>query len=544
MITNLSSDLTTLGNNFEAEVQSIVRGITGLTGTNPLTVINTWSTNLTSMLGGLNFNSGTFNPVTAVTSFINTMLSPSGLLAPLVSGLIPGGNIPGLDASKIISGQFITSLIPNLDASIINTGTFLAGLIPGTDASIINASRSLQAVWSPNLDASKIISGIMALARIPNLPTSIITSGQFAQSFLNITSIAGSIITGAGSIASSLLAGLDASKIISGTFAQSFVTGLPAALAAALTGTSPLNAQNLFNQVSSSLLGLVPFSHIGQANPNLIATPTFDSAAALIGNPNWTWDGTDGHTTNGSASAVANGTVQTLTSNVIQVAQGQVMTIGAWVKYIGLTATAGQNAIRVNVAGFLGSTPVTTAIAASIASPTGTTGGWTQVSGSYTIPSGIDNIVVQLQITADATAVTVKYDDASATKTQLMSGNWMSGFSGGGSTVIQDLQGITDNIVQAINPLASVGNTLAQIETNLQNIPHINVIGNLQAADIGSSVQELPRCRGPGHQQRADSGVRQQHRPLAVRAGQRVQLPGIQPHRTYARHLGGGDHLR
>jgi hypothetical protein len=74
--------------------------------------------------------------------------------------------VPGLDASKIITGVLSGTLIPNLAASIITSGTFGSGLIPG-------------------LDASKIITGVLGTGVIPNLPISQILTlpGQLSTMF-------------------------------------------------------------------------------------------------------------------------------------------------------------------------------------------------------------------------------------------------------------------------------------------------------------------------------------------------------------------------
>ena len=78
MISGLPTSLAQLGIDFEAEYQKIYRGITGLTGTLSDVNLTTWSQSLVSMLGSPNFNLSSFNPVTAVQNFINTLLAPSG----------------------------------------------------------------------------------------------------------------------------------------------------------------------------------------------------------------------------------------------------------------------------------------------------------------------------------------------------------------------------------------------------------------------------------------------------------------------------------
>lgn len=231
---------------------------------------------------------------------------------------------------------------------------------------------------------------------------------------------------------------------------------------------SPLNAQNLYNQISSGLLGLIPVAQIGAASPNLLANPGFDTDESIADNPGWTWDGTDGHTTNGCASTTANGSLRSIVSNTIQVAQDQTMPIGAWVKYTGLTATAGQNAIRVNVVAYLGSALVATTMVASVLSPTGTSTsaptdhGFVHLQGNYTVPAGVDTIVVQPQVTPAATAGTVKFDDAHASKSGLLAQNLVTNLTA-------DLGNLFGQFTSLYNQFkGAVGGTLADVATRIQ----------------------------------------------------------------------------
>lgn len=123
-----------------------------------------------AMLG----NSSTGNAISTV---------KAGMLA------IPGANIasllltsriPGLDASKIISGVINTTQIPGIDSSKLTSGTLNIGRIPG-------------------LPAELIITGLFNGGRIPGLDTSKIVSGTFADNFvpgLNtfITAMANSLL--------------------------------------------------------------------------------------------------------------------------------------------------------------------------------------------------------------------------------------------------------------------------------------------------------------------------------------------------------------
>jgi hypothetical protein len=108
----------------------------------------------------------------------------------------------------------------------------------------------------PGLDASKIITGLLGAARIGGLPTSQITSGTFAQTMITgLTSLWTSWFGTATPTGTSLLnaanvASLDASKIATGTFAQTMVSGLTSLWnswfgTTTPTGASLLNAANV-----------------------------------------------------------------------------------------------------------------------------------------------------------------------------------------------------------------------------------------------------------------------------------------------------------
>ena len=92
-------------------------------------------------------------------------------------------------AAKIAPGVINTSHVDTIDASVI-TGTL-------TTSADIDASKVISGIFVtariPNLDAGKITTGVLSTSRIPSLAASIITSGTFATA--RIPSLAASIIT-------------------------------------------------------------------------------------------------------------------------------------------------------------------------------------------------------------------------------------------------------------------------------------------------------------------------------------------------------------
>lgn len=95
-----------------------ILGETPTSGSSGYDSISTYFSGLEQMLGMPDFNSGTYNPTAAVDNFISEMLGPSGQLAMLTEGLINDLNIPGLDASKIVSGLFPQSMVDALETDL------------------------------------------------------------------------------------------------------------------------------------------------------------------------------------------------------------------------------------------------------------------------------------------------------------------------------------------------------------------------------------------------------------------------------------------
>lgn len=81
-------------------------------------------------------------------------------------GVLDTSQIPGLDASKVISGTFSVSRIPNLDASKITSGVLTLARLPDYPASRITMGV-LDSDRIPNLNASKITAGTLSVSRLP-----------------------------------------------------------------------------------------------------------------------------------------------------------------------------------------------------------------------------------------------------------------------------------------------------------------------------------------------------------------------------------------
>lgn len=214
--------------------------------------------------------------------------------------------------------------------------------------------------------------------------------------------------------------------------------------------------RNLVSNLWKALTAPITWvSHIGSTSPNLLSNPNFSDVNALSGLTDWAWDGAEDHDGDGSGSAKALGHNVFLLSNSIDVEEGHKFDISAWAKYSGVTATAAQNAIRVSVVGYLNGSQVTSSMVDGIASPSGSAG-WAELSGSYEVPANVDSVRIQLGVTSDMSAGTVWFDTISAKKTGNMPGNLVQGITGAVTTIVEDVQGVLNNIVAGLLGLGEV----------------------------------------------------------------------------------------
>jgi hypothetical protein len=478
-------------------LQSLINTIVGkgldfLTTTGPealLSDVDQFFTNLLKFLGELDPLSSSFDVAAAAQTFLNTILIPTNLIAPLVE-----------DASNIISG--VTGFVPmaNLDTAL------LTAVIGGAQA---------------------LIDAILETVGIPAGSGTETQVNQYFSDLLNM--LANPSLTSGG---------FDPAAAVA-TFINDMIH--PTKLLAPLNPVTQL--------IDHWTLPAIPVGAIGQILPNLLANPSFSSAASIANNPNWSWASGVTHLADGtgSATATANGTTKNLLSDpAVPVSANQILNISTWLQWSGVTASG--PAFALSVVPYLGSNAAGSTVLQTISNPPAA-GAWQQLSGTYTVPaSGVDNIRMQLQILPGASAGSTWWDDGAVTKVQLWAESWTAGLTGdlgnlntavlaralqtdvialannlglgsfssisaalsaitarltniGAAGLIapagipnitaamsSDLQSVVDGIVAATGGPAS-GNPVTAVQTAIENIPHVNVLGLLGAADVGAALQ-------------------------------------------------------
>ncbi|AHJ86307.1 hypothetical protein 32HC_29 [Mycobacterium phage 32HC] len=274
----------------------------------------------------------------------------------------------------------------------------------------------------------------------------------------------------------------------------------------ALDELGELFQHGLFGQIATGRLGQISAASIDNLNPETLDNPGFDTDASIRDNDEVEWDGTFGRTRPGSMKIVADGTTKTAVSNPLRVVQNREVNVSIWTHYTGVTANPGTTPIRLSVAAYAdppvaGNPPVwiadTLIPASAIASPAGNSSsvpgnvdGWVLISGSYTVPAGVDLIVNKVQVTEDCLAGDVHFDDASRKRAGMLPKEYVEG-------LIAELTEHAEQIRQTINKAwealtnlpATVDKTVDDLKNALKNIPQ----GNIQnfAAELAGAGQDI-----------------------------------------------------
>ena len=280
-------------------------------------------------------------------------------------------------------------------------------------ANVVNANGSL-GEWISSLgdDLLEVI-GTLTGGAVTSITQGLSELTRFTQSLPNI---------------GSLISGLMGSKVNPATGTNNTLPDLIWWASQLLLSTSVIPSFNLTGAIPPELLALIGVGNVGNVAPNLITDAGFGSAAALQAGVGWTWDSTVNSTgsTGGSAKLLCDGGVKYMFSNLIAAAPGQQLTVSVKTKYT--KSISAQATIIAAVRTYNGATVKSTDTVASLTT-TGTTSvgtsgadaaGFKTITGTYTVPAGVDTVRLVLGVTTGTSGTTVWFDDASLAKTSLL----------------------------------------------------------------------------------------------------------------------------
>jgi hypothetical protein len=447
-------------------LQNLLTSLVGMLVTLPETL----ATLLINLVEQLTSPSGTNTLTSLMTSLIDMLVNAPETLQTLLEGLI--------------------TLLISLPAILVNLGTALM-------------SSSLGMLGSGSLLNSSNLFGLIPGGLIPGLDASSIVSGSFAAPFLQplIDAISGGMGGTTGLDFASLQSMLDAipgAGPIIDTFVNNFLNqgGSGFGLDDLARSLQSIPATLLTGSLPAGMLGNLNIGALSSFIPEFLTNPNFDSPNSILGQGLWTWDGTQGP--GGLFTSVfttAAGVLRELLSNLIAVAPGQSLSISGNAQWSGFTGAA--NSIMLTVAKF---DPVGLLMGydtiASVASPGTASGGWNLLSHNYTVPTGVAGIQARPVVTPGATAGKVWFGKLSVkqTATTLFGGlvPLLDASKIGSGTFPLDMTGVQplmDTIFQTLTGSGVTGTGFPDIASVLELIPFGNVMGIGGPADLGGSIQ-------------------------------------------------------
>jgi hypothetical protein len=490
------------GTQVNAFVQTLASAILGLTGDVLEVGEELWTASydyLSSFFGDVEdflgvdvgqLGSEGFDLTEVLVNFIETNLWPQDLLGPMdpVTKLLQPLNIPGLDATKIVSGLFPQSQVQDLEDDLNNIWDALAsGDVQGVIDAIVAAMGGPDTgndttdveYWLTQIPGVNVVSELLATV-IPGLDATKIVSGLFPQSQIqdlesDLDSIWGALASGdPQEVIDALMNAMNYPG--TGYTAEDLNQGF---IEMVIQTFSPVNAENLFNLVPPQLIGEVPVGHIGDGAANLLTNPWFENLDSIESSV-YEWDPAVSHSpTGGSAKVTADGSgAKDLLSNLIPVTKDQTIQAYAWVKR---EAMAGSGTpVQLGLTCYLNGSATAQPILQSIG-VTPPSVDWTQLSGTYTIPANVDAVRLRMTVAPAATAGTVWWSDTSLSKTGLLQNILVAGEQAG-KTLADDLQGIGEDISNAFDQLIDkaaqadlaqlmqvLGGTFQQIDDRLKS---------------------------------------------------------------------------
>lgn len=262
-----------------------------------------------------------------------------------------------------------------------------------------------------------------------------------------------------------------------------------------LFGPDGFIKSTLIPQLGLDKLPSISISSLTGDQPNLMISGDFFDIKSVETNPFWFWDATTTHSSDstGSVKTDANSSLKGLRSNEVVVNKGQELKFKIftkWNDYVGENwpirlhliefSGSGENAVRIGIVELDRVNP-----------PSADAVEWYPLSGTYTVPEGVNSIRLRLVVTQDAHVGTIRFDDASAQKTGLLQIPWMGGLQGIIDGLRAQWQLLVDIIHNTISGATGLFNTLEDLVQALLNIPFGNILGVGGPANIGGTIFEF-----------------------------------------------------
>lgn len=267
---------------------------------------------------------------------------------------------------------------------------------------------------------------------------------------------------------------------------------LAALIANLVNGGQPVNAINLFGSLLPGLFSNVPIGALNNEQPNLLTAGSFPTESSIADNPIWSWDSTVTHSSDGSGSAkvTADGSRKALRSNVVQA--GRPVELSVWVKWSSLTFTGAP--LQLHVVEFdSGGAQVGDPVSIDTLTPGGSSGGWSELSGTYTPNDGVSSYCTRLVVTADATAGTVWFDDGSNKQTGNIQQEWVQDLVADLAALLDWVENVVDSLLDALglDALGSLADRIFDLADEVGSWfgDTQNAIGDI--LDLGGNLTDL-----------------------------------------------------
>ena len=279
----------------------------------------------------------------------------------------------------------------------------------------------------------------------------------------------------------------------------SALSDLKEATAESLTTSSVLYADNLYGQIPADLLPPTGSGDVANYKPNLIADPSFKSAAAVQAGEGWSWDSTTSRTAGdgGSAKVTGNGGVRQMFSNRVAVSPGQELEVSVYTKWT--KPSAARPTISVGLRAYNGEAVLFTQ-AVSSQSNVVSDSGWVQLKGNYAIPANmaITHVRLSMSVLNAPSGTSVWFDEAALRRVSLISPSLVEGVGTTSSTLADDIENAVgsdqfDSLLRAISK--KTGYSLADVEATIADFldGDSEISGDqIKAGDIASEfISEL-----------------------------------------------------